>query len=65
MVLFLCKLMDQLDNESPGWLENTTNLLDNASWHTSPLMKERLAKLQLPICYTGPYSYSSAPVVSV
>ena len=25
-------------------------------------MKERLARLQLPLIYSGPYSYSSAPI---
>ena len=25
-------------------------------------MMQRLARLQLPICYTGPYGYSAAPI---
>ena len=28
-------------------------------------MKERLARLQLPIIYSGPYSYAAAPIESV
>ena len=28
-------------------------------------MKERLARMKLPICYTGPYSYSAAPIESL
>ena len=64
MCLFLRKLMAQLDLERPGWQEDTTILLDNAAWHTNPLMKERLARMQLPIIYSGPYSYSTAPIVS-
>ena len=64
MILFFRKLTEQLDRESPGWEETTTILLDNAAWHTSSLMKARMAKMQLPICFTGPYSYASAPVVS-
>ena len=40
-------------------------LLDNAAWHTGKLMKKRLAKLGVPVIYSGPYSYSAAAVESV
>ena len=62
MCLFIRRLMKQLDLETPGWQENTTVLLDNASWHVKPEMKQRLARMGLQTCYTGPYSYSSAPI---
>ena len=58
MTTFLRHLMRQLDHETPGWEENTTLLLDNASWHTNLEMKQRLAKLVPHVIYTGPYSYS-------
>ena len=51
-----------MDLESPGWQDETTILLDNASWHNKPLMKKRLAKMGLSIMYSGPYCYSSAPL---
>ena len=62
MTTFLRYLVRQLDLETPGWQDNTTILLDNASWHNKPEMKERLAKMELPIIYSGPYSYSTAPI---
>ena len=62
MIMFLQHLTRQLDREAPGWQDNTTLLLDNAKWHTSAEMKERLAKLNLDIMYTGPYCYSAAPI---
>ena len=65
MTTFLRALFRQLDRETPGWQESSTILLDNASWHTSPVMKERLARLELPIIYSGPYSYAAAPIESV
>ena len=37
-------------------------LLDNAAWHTNAVMKARLAKMQLPVIFSGPYGYSAAPV---
>ena len=54
-----------MDLETPGWQENSVILLDNAAWHTGALMKQRLAKLDIPIIYSGPYSYSAAAVESV
>ena len=62
MTMFLRHLTRQLDQESPGWQEDSYILLDNAAWHTSPCMRQRLAKMQLPIIFSGPYSYAAAPV---
>ena len=62
MTLFLRYLFRQLDRETPGWQEDSIILLDNAAWHTSRLMQKRLAKLDVPIIFSGPYSYSAAPV---
>ena len=65
MTMFIRYLVRQLDLETPGWQENSTILLDNASWHSKPEMKERLAKMELPIIFSGPYSYSAAPIEMV
>ena len=62
MTLFLQHLKRQLDMESPGWEQSSYILLDNAAWHSNPEMKTRLAKMELPIIYSAPYSYSTAPV---
>ena len=62
MTTFLRYLIQQLDLETPGWQEDSIILLDNASWHNKPEMKQRLARLKLPIIYSGPYSYSTAPI---
>ena len=65
MITFLRYLARQLDRETPGWQEDTTILLDNASWHCNAVMRARLARLELPIIYSGPYCYSSAPCEQV
>ena len=62
MTTFLRYLARQLDLESPGWQETSTILLDNAAWHANPVMKQRLARLSLPVIYSGPYCYTSAPI---
>ena len=62
MATFLCYLVRQLDRETPGWQENSVILLDNAAWHTNATMRQRLQKMQLPVIYSGPYSYSGAPI---
>ena len=64
MCLFLRSFMDQLDRERPGWIEDTIILLDGAPYHTSALMQARLARLKLPVIFSAPYSYSTAPIVS-
>ena len=61
MTMFLRKLMSQLDLERPGWVDSSTVLLDNASWHVNRVMKQRLARIELPVIFSGPYSYSTAP----
>ena len=62
MTTFLSSLAKRLDQETPGWQENSTILLDNAAWHTNQVMKQRLERMALPIIYSGPYSYSTAPI---
>ena len=49
MTLFLRSLVHRLNVKSPGWEESTVILLDNAAWHSSNVMKERLAMMRLPI----------------
>ena len=65
MTLFLRYLARQFDQETPGWEETSHILLDNAAWHSSDEMKLRLSKMKLPIIYSGPYSYTTAPCESV
>ena len=62
MTTFLRYLVRQLDRETPGWQETSTILLDNAAWHSNSLMKQRLARMDLPVIYSGPYCYSSAAI---
>ena len=37
-------------------------LLDNASYHTSESSINLLEGLDIPVIYTGPYSYDGAPI---
>ena len=38
MMLFVSTLIRRLDQEEPGWKEDTIILLDNAAWHSSRVM---------------------------
>jgi len=62
MLVFMRHLMMQLDREDPDWKKKTVFLLDGARYHTSDEMREYLRKMELRIIYSGPYSYSSAPI---
>ena len=62
MILFLLGLVNKLNQETPDWISKSLLLLDNAKYHTSEETRSALKKLQVPVIYSGPYSYSSAPI---
>jgi len=62
MLVFMRHLMMQLDREDPDWKKKTVFLLDGARYHTSEEMREYLRKMELRVIYSGPYSYSAAPI---
>ena len=61
-MLFMRHLVAQLDRETPGWQENSIILLDNAPYHSGEEIREYLRKMQVPVMYSAPYSYSAAPI---
>ena len=62
MLLFLSHLARKLNQESPGWLENTVILLDGARYHTSDETRDNLKKMGYNVIFSAPYSYSAAPI---
>jgi hypothetical protein len=52
---FLLKLVKQLDIKDRRWRDHTVILLDNAPYHRSSLLKEKLFLMQVPIFFLGPY----------
>ena len=36
--------------------------MDNAKYHTGSEISDYILKMQLPIMYSAPYSYSAAPI---
>ena len=61
-MLFMRYLVERLDQETPGWQEDSVILLDNASYHVGKQAREYFRKMQIPIMYTAPYSYSASPI---
>ena len=51
-----------MDIETPGWQEDTVFLWDNASYHKSEETKIITKQLGLSTIFSGPYSYSAAPI---
>ena len=62
MEIFFHSLVRKLDQERPNWRSNTILLLDNAPYHTSGPAYDMMAKLKLPVLFTGAYSYDASPV---
>ena len=61
IALFMKNLMNSLDQESPGWQENTVFLFDNATYHKSVETVRFFSRWGLQVIFSGPYSYSAAP----
>jgi len=62
ILTFMRRLDILLSLESPDWKENSIVLLDGAKYHTSKETRENLKKLNIPLTYSAPYCYSSAPI---
>ena len=62
MMVFFRRLILQLNDERPGWREDTIILLDGARYHTGDGIREYLHKMQLQVIWSAPYSYSTAPI---
>ena len=60
--LFLAHLARMLDAEQPGWRDQAILLLDGARYHVSAETRSVIRKLQLPCMFSGPYSFSTAPI---
>ena len=65
MMIFLQHLVEQLDLERPSWRDDTLLLLDGAKYHLSSQVREYMRKLDLQVIWSGPYSYSTAPIETV
>ena len=61
-MLFLRHFVAELDKDSPGWQEDSVILMDNAPYHTGEEIRSYMLKMQLPVMFTAPYSYSSSPI---
>lgn len=62
IALFLKHLTDALDVDSPGWCDETVFLWDNAPYHSSSETIKIVNKLGIQVIFSGPYSYSAAPI---
>ena len=62
MMMFMKYLIRQLDQENVTWREKTIFLFDGAAYHTSEEMKEYFRKMEVQVIFSGPYSYSAAPI---
>ena len=60
--VFLRHLIQKLDQQYPGWQDNTIILWDNAPYHTSAETMSYLRRQGIQVVYSGPYSYSAAPI---
>ena len=62
LMVFMKYLINELEKEDPDWRSQSIFLLDGARYHTSEEMRDYLKKMQVDVIYSGPYSYSAAPI---
>ena len=56
------QLVLKLDQEDQDWRQNTVIMHDNASYATCESTLELMEGLKMPMLFTGPHSYSAAPI---
>ena len=62
---FILSLCLRLQEEDPQWRSHTVFYLDNAAYHRSNYLMAKFAQLQIPVLFSGPYSYDSAAAEKV
>ena len=62
---FLLSLCLILQREDPGWRDKYVFYGDNARYHRSKYMTTKLKDNNVPILFSGPYSYAAAPIEKV
>ena len=61
-MLFIRYLVRKLDEDTPGWEDDSIILVDNATYHRGEDIRKYFKKMQIPIMYSAPYSFSTAPI---
>ena len=54
--------MELLDEENPGFSENTVMQFDGASYHRSAETRNYLTNIGVKAIISGPYGYEIAPI---
>ena len=62
MKIYLHQLVKTLDAERADWRKDTVLLFDNATYHHSSATRDVYQSLQIPVIFSGPNSYDTAPV---
>ena len=62
MELYFSNFIRMMDSKNTYWRKHHIILMDNAPYHTSNQMMRFYEEHELPIIFTGPHSYSAAPV---
>jgi transposase len=60
--LFVSQLVELLEEENPGFRENTVLQFDGASYHRSSETRNYLANIGVKTIISGPYGYEIAPI---
>jgi len=62
---FILNLILSLQEENLEWRRHTIFLLDNAQWHKSDYIMDKFVTFQIPVLFSGPYSYDGSPIEKI
>ena len=62
MLMFLTRLAILLTSERPGWRSDTVVLLDGASYHKQPDLRESVLSMGINVVISAPYSFTAASI---
>ena len=62
---FILNLILNLQEENPLWRRHTVFLLDNAQFHKSDWIIDKFVEFQIPVLFSGPYSYDASPIEKI
>jgi transposase len=61
-LLFMTKLVQHLNAKNQMWRSSTVIMMDNAPYHRSAFVRQKLEDLKVPIMFLGPYHFRLAPI---
>jgi transposase len=51
-----------LDEEDLDWRHKSIVIIDNAGYHKSKFVRDKISQMKIPLMFLGPYQFRLAPI---